>query len=56
MNNIKIYNSKGMICYQTLNIKQPDYTIDMSSYVNGIYTISAVINNQVFTQKIILEK
>jgi hypothetical protein len=56
VNNIKIYNSQGMICYQSFNIKQPDYTIDMSSYVNGIYIISAEINNQVLTQKIILEK
>lgn len=56
VNNIKIYNSQGMLCYQSFNITQPDYTIDMSSYVNGIYIIYAEINNQVLTQKIILEK
>jgi len=56
VNNIKIYNSQGMLLYQSFNITQPDYAIDMSSYVNGIYIISTQINNQVLTQKIILEK
>lgn len=56
VSNIKIYNSQGMICYQTFSIKQPDFTIDMSSFVDGIYIISIEINNQVLTQKIILEK
>lgn len=56
VNNIKIYNAQGMICHQAFNIKKPDYFIDMKSYVNGIYIISAEIDNQIYTQKIILEK
>ncbi len=56
VNNIKIYNSQGVMCYQSFNIRQPDYTIDMSSYANGIYFISVEVNNQVLIKKLILEK
>jgi hypothetical protein len=56
VDNIKIYNSQGMICYQSNDIKQPDYIINMRQYDNGIYIIAAVINNQVLTHRIILKK
>ncbi|MPM42310.1 hypothetical protein SDC9_88975 [bioreactor metagenome] len=56
VNNIKIYNSQGLLCYQVYDIKQPDFVVDISSFVNGIYIISAELENQIITKKIILEK
>lgn len=55
VNNIKIFNSQGILYYQASNIKQPDHTIDISSYANGVYIISVDIDNSILTKKMILE-
>lgn len=54
--NLKIYNITGMLVYESRSIVQPTYSLDMSAFVDGTYTIRFEIDNQVINKKLILAK
>lgn len=56
VNSIKVYDIKGALRYQAFDISQNEFTLDISSFSNGVYFISAEFDNQVITKKLILQK
>ncbi len=56
VNSIKVYNIQGTLCYQTSDINQSEITIDLSYLANGVYMISAELDQNIVTRKVILQK
>jgi hypothetical protein len=53
---IKIYNSQGILCFQTRKINSPDFRIDMRAFTNGLYVICLETDNEILTKQIIIER
>ena len=54
--NLKIYNITGILVYECRSIVHSTYSFDMSTFVDGVYTIRLEIDNQVINKKLILAK
>ena len=54
--NLKIYNIAGILVYESRSVVQPTYSFDISTFVDGAYTIQLEIDNEVVTKKLILAK
>jgi hypothetical protein len=54
--NLKMYNTTGVLVYESKNIVQPTYSFDISAFADGTYTIQLDIDNQRIVKKLMLAK
>jgi hypothetical protein len=54
--NLKMYNTAGVLVYESKNIVQPTYSFDISAFADGTYTIQLDIDNQRIVKKLMLAK
>lgn len=56
VNSIKVYDVQSALRYQAFDISQSEFILDISSFSDGVYFISAEFDNQVITKRLILQK
>jgi hypothetical protein len=53
---LKLYDLSGNILFTSILKAKKTNTIDVSAFIEGIYLVNIETDNQVFTQKIVLNK